>query len=165
MKCYRTCRGHAQALHVLYMLLRREDYLNVMVHVCDSFLKDKRWGPIEPYLGTFLVGTEALLAGSRPFWIGPCRALRPWWTLLCWTLLDPFRKGQKSCVVVPHPDEFEFYNRSPRPCPGVKCYRTCRGHAQAVRIEQSLGYGGCGRDLGLGGGGRVDEPLVYSVST
>ena len=26
----------------MYMLLRREDYLNVMVHVCDSFLKDKR---------------------------------------------------------------------------------------------------------------------------
>ena len=42
VKCYRTCRGHAQALHVMYMLLRREDYLNVMVHVCDSFLKDKR---------------------------------------------------------------------------------------------------------------------------
>ena len=42
VKCYRICRGHAQALHVMYMLLRREDYLNVMVHVCDSFLKDKR---------------------------------------------------------------------------------------------------------------------------
>lgn len=26
----------------MYMLLRREDYLNVMVHVCDSFLKDKK---------------------------------------------------------------------------------------------------------------------------
>jgi len=37
-------------------------------------------------------------------------------------VLDPFgplQEGQKSCVVVPHPDEFEFYNRSPRPCPGT----------------------------------------------
>ena len=42
VKCYRTCRGHAQALHVMYMLLRREDYFNVIVHECDSFLKDKR---------------------------------------------------------------------------------------------------------------------------
>ena len=37
-----------------------------------------------------------------------------------------------------HPDEFEFYNRSPRPCPGVKCYRTCRGHAQALHVMYML---------------------------
>ena len=56
------------------MLLPREDYLNVMVHVCDSFLKDKRL--TLPHVGSTHQTLRAGALRSRPYAEPPRRRSR-----------------------------------------------------------------------------------------